>query len=295
MPTPTTSTGPNESPHNAATHRTGSNAVPITPKDKATITCYECGIVGHYSNECPKRLAKIAANTAAHAQQQRRVTNGKKFAPNNPNNRSGRLFHDEEAQEAPDVVLASPDHPDHHRAWPWHEGGWHWPGQSAPSTPRHASVRTPHALDAPEHGLDPSPPSSPTPLPLHQAPPLHPLARRHAQAPAHAPSPSSSSTFRRQYRGRFFIIASDPIALLLRQLAVEHRHDATYTTPSSPCPFAHRRRRAMLDLHSHPQHLLPSINRALPRPISSHSSLLLPSLLLLEPIPSQFITGAAPI
>jgi hypothetical protein len=192
-------------------------------------------------------------------------------------------------------LAESPGHPDHHRAWPWHARGWHWPGQHVPRTPRHASVRAHRVLDAPEHGLGPSPPSSPTPLLLHQAPPLHPLARRHARATARAPSPSSSSTFRRQYRGRFFIIASDPIALLLRQLTVEHRHDASYATPSSPWPFAHQNRRAMLDLHGHPQLLLPSINSTLPRLYSSHPSPLLPSLPLLEPIPSQIIAGAAPI
>ncbi|KAK1646011.1 hypothetical protein QYE76_063816 [Lolium multiflorum] len=96
---------PNDNSNTAP--RTGSNAVPITPKDKSTYNCYECGVAGHFSYECPKKLAKTAANTSGPAQQQRRVNTNKKFAPNNPNNHNGRLYHmnAEEAQEAPDVVL----------------------------------------------------------------------------------------------------------------------------------------------------------------------------------------------
>ncbi|KAK1678364.1 hypothetical protein QYE76_039212 [Lolium multiflorum] len=81
--------------------RTGSNAIPVTPKDKSTINCYECGVVGHFSNECPKKLARIAANTAAPAQQQRRFAGRR-----NQNNNNGRLYHmtATEAQEAPQTM-----------------------------------------------------------------------------------------------------------------------------------------------------------------------------------------------
>ena len=94
----------NKCPVKAANNapRTGSNAVPIAQKDKSTVTCYECRTVGHYSNECPKKLAKIAANPAAPAQQQRRIATRRKYAPNYPNNRTGRYYHlkTAEAQEA---------------------------------------------------------------------------------------------------------------------------------------------------------------------------------------------------
>ncbi|KAK1670511.1 hypothetical protein QYE76_058670 [Lolium multiflorum] len=81
---------PIRAPSNSNTNtapRTGSNAIPVAPRDKSTITCYECGIVGHYSNECPKKLAKTAANTAAPTQQQRRVSTGRKFTPTTPTTR----------------------------------------------------------------------------------------------------------------------------------------------------------------------------------------------------------------
>ncbi|KAK1613387.1 hypothetical protein QYE76_037060 [Lolium multiflorum] len=55
----------------------------------------------------PRSLPRLPPTPLHLLREERRVSTGKKFAPNNPNNRNGRLFHmnAEEAQEAPDVVL----------------------------------------------------------------------------------------------------------------------------------------------------------------------------------------------
>ena len=72
----------NNNANNNTAPRTGSNAIPVATKDKSQITCFECGVKGHYSNECPKKIAAAPnANANAPAQQQRRMQQGKKFTP----------------------------------------------------------------------------------------------------------------------------------------------------------------------------------------------------------------------
>ncbi|MBI0384684.1 hypothetical protein JBE27_52615, partial [Streptomyces albiflaviniger] len=89
----------NANPRPGGNHFNNNNAT-----NKADIICFECGIKGHYSNECPKKK-NAAPNTNAPGQQQRRIGTGRNTR-NQPATR-GRLNHmnAEEAQEAPDIVL----------------------------------------------------------------------------------------------------------------------------------------------------------------------------------------------
>ncbi|KAK1626776.1 hypothetical protein QYE76_001091 [Lolium multiflorum] len=37
------------------------------PRDKSTVTCYACGVTGHYSNKCPMKAANNAPRTGSNA------------------------------------------------------------------------------------------------------------------------------------------------------------------------------------------------------------------------------------
>src|SRR5215216_794143 len=69
---------PKSNNNNNTAPRTGSNVMPVAAKDKSQITCFECGVKGHYSNECPKKIT-ATANVNVPAQQQRRVQPGRRF------------------------------------------------------------------------------------------------------------------------------------------------------------------------------------------------------------------------
>jgi hypothetical protein len=45
-------------------HETTLRSGKIVTSGKTNITCYECGIKGHYSNECPKKLNAAPESTA---------------------------------------------------------------------------------------------------------------------------------------------------------------------------------------------------------------------------------------
>ncbi|KAK1645025.1 hypothetical protein QYE76_062830 [Lolium multiflorum] len=184
--------GNNNNPNNAP--KTGSNTVPINPKDKSTINCYECGVVGHYSNECPKKLARIAANTAAPAQQQRRFAGRK-----NQNNNNGRLYHMNaaEAQEAPQAMptLGQEDN----------DKCENLPCSGAP---RHAMPRqSAHGKRPDTHGHDVARPTPLTPCsllaPVDSPRPQQPHGHAHwlalDRSPSPWPTPSATGT---RTRGR---------------------------------------------------------------------------------------------
>ena len=92
----------NNNANNNTAPMTGSDALPVVAKDKSQITCFECGVKGHYSNECPKKLAKIAPTADAPAQQQRHVAHGR-----NQNHRNSRFYHmtATEAREVPNARI----------------------------------------------------------------------------------------------------------------------------------------------------------------------------------------------
>ncbi|KAK1670815.1 hypothetical protein QYE76_058974 [Lolium multiflorum] len=200
--------------------RTGSNAIPVTPKDKSTINCYECGVVGHYSNECPKKLAKIAANTAAPAQQQRRFVGRR-----NQNNNNGHFYHmaATEAQEAP-------------QAMPRDAGT----GQDAtrPGRPVHARACTDQPRSAPERRLPPSALTSARPALSHPQPPRSQLPPGHGcLAPSTLYPSSRSTTIRHSDDGRGQPATMLDHLLLFRGLS-DDRRDAVSTPLPSPTPLS---------------------------------------------------------
>ncbi|KAK1618550.1 hypothetical protein QYE76_024067 [Lolium multiflorum] len=276
--------GNNNNPNNAP--KTGSNTVPINPKDKSTINCYECGVVGHYSNECPKKLARIAANTAAPAQQQRRFAGRK-----NQNNNNGRLYHMNaaEAQEAPQAI------PTHHTMSrtlttpPWSRSCKPWTKmtstmprtcraqtcQDAPerawTRPGHAGTRT-RAVDS----------GRPQPSPLSYARTTVPSTSRTTPLDRRCPVDDDAVDAIRHccQSARTMAIATGHHSLR-RQVPRPH-HDIAYPPASASNPLDHCIAVVIVDLPRSASDPLDPINRDHPGPQSSHQSTSLTSQPLLE-------------
>jgi hypothetical protein len=78
------------------------------------------------------------------------------------------------------------------------------------------------------------------------------------------------------------MIPSAPLTFSLRQHTVEHRHDVANPTRTSPCPFTASNRRAMVDLTRTPASPHAPIKGEPPRLNSSHTSLPLFLLIILD-------------
>ncbi|KAK1666956.1 hypothetical protein QYE76_055115, partial [Lolium multiflorum] len=94
----------NNNPNNSNTApRTGSNAIPVAPKDKATITVMNAALWDTTPMSAPKGWPNSPQHLCTSSQ--RRVSTGKKFAPNNPNNRRSPLPHERRGSPEAPVVL----------------------------------------------------------------------------------------------------------------------------------------------------------------------------------------------
>ncbi|KAK1610660.1 hypothetical protein QYE76_034333 [Lolium multiflorum] len=227
--------------------KTGSNTVPFNPKDKSTITCYECGVVGHYSNECPKRLAKIAGNTAAPAQNQRR------FAARKNQNNNGRYYNmtATEAQEAPQAMPTPATVEEELDTGQTSARPWRPACRGRRTRARHghplATRRT-------------------APLITPWTPFLHQARRRDTSA---APDTRPAQTRDRRRRRRrphpvntaAVVEAMRPNQALPNQAVAAIRLAWTRRTPLHPCLAQHL---AGIALLTAPQHPWPSINTAFP-------------------------------